>query len=99
MKNFMTSGSVTRDKEPEEDPSERGTTPFPGEDAVMMVFNGRPSSSRSCVSNLSHGTLNRYGRILGIKGCKATTIPKNTRSRAQPHPRPHMCEPPLAPVT
>jgi hypothetical protein len=29
MKNFMTSGSLTRDKEPEEDPGGRGATPFP----------------------------------------------------------------------
>jgi hypothetical protein len=43
MKNFMTSRSLTRDKEPEEDPSRRGATPLPQEDAVMMVYEWRPS--------------------------------------------------------
>jgi hypothetical protein len=42
MKNFMTSGSLTRDREPKEDLGGRGATPFPREDAVMMVYDGRP---------------------------------------------------------
>jgi hypothetical protein len=40
----MTSGSLTRDKEPEEHPGRRDMTPFPGEDAVMMVSDGCPLS-------------------------------------------------------
>jgi hypothetical protein len=42
MKNFMTSGSLTRDKEPEGDPDRKGTTPFPREEAVMTVYDGCP---------------------------------------------------------
>jgi hypothetical protein len=42
MKNFMTSGSLTRDKEPEEDMGESDSTPFNEEDAVMMVYGGCP---------------------------------------------------------
>jgi hypothetical protein len=42
MKNFITSGSLTRDKEPEEDMGESDSTPFNEEDAVMMVYGGRP---------------------------------------------------------
>jgi hypothetical protein len=43
MKNFMTSGALTKGKEPEGDPSEKGVTPFPGEEAVMMIDGGWPS--------------------------------------------------------
>jgi hypothetical protein len=42
MKIFMTSGSLTRDKEPEEDQGGRGVTPFPGEEMVTTVYDGRP---------------------------------------------------------
>jgi hypothetical protein len=42
MKYFMTTGSLTRDRELEEDPGRRGATPFPGEDAVVTVYDGRP---------------------------------------------------------
>jgi hypothetical protein len=37
MKNFMISGSLTQDMEPEEEPSGRDVMPFPREDAVMTV--------------------------------------------------------------
>jgi hypothetical protein len=42
MKNFVSSGSLTRDKEPEEDLSGRDTTPFPMEDVVMTAYDRRP---------------------------------------------------------
>jgi hypothetical protein len=42
MKNFITSGSLTRDKEPEEDMGKSDSTPFNEEDAVMMVYGGCP---------------------------------------------------------
>jgi hypothetical protein len=44
MKNFMTSRSLTRDKELKEDMGKSDSTPFNEEDAVMMVFGGCPSS-------------------------------------------------------
>jgi hypothetical protein len=42
MKNFMASGSLTRGMELDKIPDKGDATPFPGEDAVMMVYNGRP---------------------------------------------------------
>jgi hypothetical protein len=42
MKNFMTSGSHTQDKELDEDLGESDSTPFNEENAVMMVYGGRP---------------------------------------------------------
>jgi hypothetical protein len=56
MKNFMTSGSLTQDREHEEDPGRRDATPFPREGAVMTVYNGRQPPGRHCISNLSLGT-------------------------------------------
>jgi hypothetical protein len=38
MKSFMISGSLTRDMEPEENPSRSDVMPFPREDAVMIVY-------------------------------------------------------------
>jgi hypothetical protein len=42
VKNFMTSGSLTRGRQLEEDPGGSDTTSFPREDAVMTVNDGRP---------------------------------------------------------
>jgi hypothetical protein len=42
MKNFMASGSLTRGMEVDEVPDEGDTMPFPREDAVMMIYVGRP---------------------------------------------------------
>jgi hypothetical protein len=50
MKNFMTSGSLTQDKELGGDPSGGGTTPFPTEEAIIMVYDGHR------ISNLGPGT-------------------------------------------
>jgi hypothetical protein len=61
MKNFMTTGSLTKGKELKEDPSKSDTTPFPREDTVMMVYDGRPHLRRRCISNLSPGTPTHYG--------------------------------------
>jgi hypothetical protein len=43
MNNFMTSGSFTRDREPEEDLGESNAMPFPGEDVGKMVYEGGTS--------------------------------------------------------
>jgi hypothetical protein len=57
MKNFMTSRSLTRDKEPEEHPGGSDVMPFTREDAVMTVYDAAPDapppSRRHCMSNLS----------------------------------------------
>jgi hypothetical protein len=59
MKNFMVSGSLTRDMEPEEGPSGRDVMPFYREDAVMTVYDGHPPSGRHRMPNLSPGTPTR----------------------------------------
>jgi hypothetical protein len=53
MKSFMISRSLTQDMEPEDDPGKSDVMPFPGEDAVMMVYDGCPPSRRHHMSNLS----------------------------------------------
>jgi hypothetical protein len=62
MKNFMTSGSLTEDKEPEEDLGGREAMPFPREDAIIIVSDGCPPLERSRMSNLSPDTRTHYGR-------------------------------------
>jgi hypothetical protein len=42
MKSFMILGSLTWGMELDEDPGRSNTMPFPGEDTVMMVYDGRP---------------------------------------------------------
>jgi hypothetical protein len=68
MKNFMTSGSPTRGWKLEEDPGGSNTTPFPREDAVMMVYDGCPPPGRHRVSNLTVNLL-RLG-TWGHRGVK-----------------------------
>jgi hypothetical protein len=38
IKKFMTSGALTRGKEPEGDPSRKAATPFLGEEAIMTIY-------------------------------------------------------------
>jgi hypothetical protein len=39
------------------DPGEKGVTPFPGEEVIMTVYDGRlPLRGRHCIPNLSLGT-------------------------------------------
>jgi hypothetical protein len=61
MKNFMTSGSLTRSMEVNEVPNEGDLTPFPGEDAVTTIYDGHPSLGVHCVSNPIPGTPTRWG--------------------------------------
>jgi hypothetical protein len=56
MTNFMASGSITRGMEVNEVPNEGNTTPFLGEDAVMVIYNGCPSARVHRMFNLSLGT-------------------------------------------
>jgi hypothetical protein len=49
-------------------PNEGDTTPFPREDAVMTIYDGRPSSGMRHVSNPSLGTLARCGWGRGNAG-------------------------------
>jgi hypothetical protein len=59
MKNFMTSGCLTRDKEPEGYPGGGGVIPFPREEAIMRVYDGCPPPKRRRISNLGPGTPTR----------------------------------------
>jgi hypothetical protein len=57
IKNFMISGSLTRGMEHDEDSGGSDVMPFPGENAVMVVYDGCPPPERRRMSNLSPGTL------------------------------------------
>jgi hypothetical protein len=59
MKNFLASGSLPRGMEVDEVPDEDNTTPFLEEDAVMTIYDGRPSLGMRCTSNPSQGTPTR----------------------------------------
>jgi hypothetical protein len=61
MKNFMASRSLNRGMEVDEVPDESDVTPFPRDDAVMMIYDGRPSPRVHRTSNLSPRTLAHYG--------------------------------------
>jgi hypothetical protein len=61
IKNFMISVSLTRGMELDEDPGISDMTPFPMEDAVMMVYDGCPPPGRRHMSSLSPETLPRHG--------------------------------------
>jgi hypothetical protein len=51
MTNFMTSVSLTRGMELEEDLGGNDVMPFPGVDAVMTVYDGRPlQGGASCLT-------------------------------------------------
>jgi hypothetical protein len=55
MKNFMASGSLTQAMEADEVLDEGGTMPFPGEDVVMMIYDGSPSPGVRHMSDPSLG--------------------------------------------
>jgi hypothetical protein len=69
MKSFMISGSLTRGMELDQNPGRSDMMPFPREDIVMTVYDGRPPPGRRHVSKLSTGTLTRCG--WGHRGVKA----------------------------
>jgi hypothetical protein len=56
MKNFMTSRSITQGMEVNEVPDEGDAMPFPGEDMVMMIYDGCPSLGVRHMSNSSPGS-------------------------------------------
>jgi hypothetical protein len=60
LKNFMALVSLARGIEVDEAPDEGVTMPFLGEDAVMMIYDRRPSLGMRRVSNPSHGTPAHY---------------------------------------
>jgi hypothetical protein len=74
MKNFMASGSLNRGMEVDEVPDESDVTPFPRDDVVMMIYDGRPSPRVHRTSNLSPRTLAHYGWGVGMQGCKDTNF-------------------------
>jgi hypothetical protein len=66
MKNFMTSGSLTRGMEVDEVPNEGDATPFPREDAVKTIYDGCPSLGVRRISNSSPGTQLTVGGGAGM---------------------------------
>jgi hypothetical protein len=55
MKSFMSTGSLPRGTEVVEAPIEDDVVPFPGEDAVMMVFGRSSPIEKHCVLDPSKG--------------------------------------------
>jgi hypothetical protein len=45
MKNFITSGTLTKGKEHEGDPGGNGMTPFPREKVFLTIHDGHPPES------------------------------------------------------
>jgi hypothetical protein len=62
IESFMTMGSLSRGMEVDEVPTEGDAAPCPREDAIMTIYDRRPSPERRCVPNTSIGTLAHYGR-------------------------------------
>jgi hypothetical protein len=52
MKNFMTSGALSKGKKPERDPGRKGLPPFPEEEALMSIYD-RPILTSPGVSSSS----------------------------------------------
>jgi hypothetical protein len=75
MKNFMISGSLTQGMELDEDLGGSDTMPFPRENTVMMVHDGRPPLGRRHVSKLSFRPPTHCGWGMGTQGCKGTNVP------------------------
>jgi hypothetical protein len=61
-------GSLTQDRGLEGDPCGGSATPFHGEEAIVMVYNGCLPFGRCRISKLSHGTLTRCGYGPGNAG-------------------------------
>jgi hypothetical protein len=68
MRSFMTSRSLTWGAELDEVPDGSDTTPFPEENAVVMVYSGLPSSWRHHMSSLSPRAPICCGRRQGGSG-------------------------------
>jgi hypothetical protein len=64
MKSFMTSVSFSRGMEVDKDLEDGDAPPFPGEDAVMMIYDGRPLAATHRMPDSSLGTMTHRG-----KGC------------------------------
>jgi hypothetical protein len=65
MKSFVTTGSLARGLEVNEPPIEGDVTPFPREDAVMMIFSRHPSLEKHHMLDPSVGTPTRGGQGWG----------------------------------
>jgi hypothetical protein len=68
VKCFMTSGPLSQSMEVNEVPAEDEVSPFSGEDAIMMIYDRRPSPERRRMANPSLGTPARCGWGCGNTG-------------------------------
>jgi hypothetical protein len=66
MRSFKITGSLTWGTEPDEGPEGSDSTPFPEENAIMMVIGGCPPSGRRHMSNLSPKVSTRGGGGCGV---------------------------------
>jgi hypothetical protein len=74
MWSFMTSGSFTWGAEPNEGPNGSDTTPFPKENAIIMVFRGCPLVGRHRMSSLGPGIQLAVVGAVGAKGVTAQVL-------------------------
>jgi hypothetical protein len=58
MKNFMTSGALSKGKKPEGEPEDRTTAPFPGEEEVMPIHGGSVPHESLCKLKLMSRVVN-----------------------------------------
>jgi hypothetical protein len=68
MRSFMTSVSLTWGVELDEGPDGSHTMPFHEENAVMMVYGGRPLSGRRRMSSPTQGPNSLWLRTRGLRG-------------------------------
>jgi hypothetical protein len=74
MRSFMTLGSYTWGTMIDKEPVRSDTSPFPEENAVMMVYWGRPLSGRRRIPRLSRMTPPCCGWGHGAEGCDDTSF-------------------------
>jgi hypothetical protein len=74
MQSFMTSGSLTWGAKPNEGPDGSDTAPFPEENAIMTVCEGRPLVGRYRMSSLGPRIPTHGGWGQGAKGVTAQIL-------------------------
>jgi hypothetical protein len=77
MRSFMTSVSLTWGVELDEGPDGSHTMPFHEENAVMMVYEGRPLSGRRRMSSPTPGPQLAMVEDTGAQRCNDTSFPSS----------------------
>jgi hypothetical protein len=86
MKSFMTSGSLSQGMEVNEVPDEEDVMPFLEQDAIVTIYNRRPSSKSHHVPDPSLGTPARSGQ-----GCRNLEMEGHEFSCTLPYVNIYIC--------